>query len=199
MSPVEIIAAVATLVNVYLTAKNNVWCWIWGILAVVLYGYVFYISHLYSSMGLQALYYLPMQFYGWWVWLRCGPRRDNDLPIIRLSRRGFIFWFGINIPLATLLGYLMTFTGAELSYADALVTAMSVIAQYLLTHKYIENWILWILVDVLYAFYLLPLQGLYVSAILYLILLLMAVWGLLEWRRILRAQSAVTSEGAEHV
>jgi nicotinamide mononucleotide transporter len=198
MSPVEIIAALATLINVYLTAKNNVWCWICGVIAVVLYGYVFYVSHLYSSMGLQAFYYLPMQFYGWWVWLRWGPTRDNDLPITRLSRSRCIFWFGINLPLAALLGYLMTFTGAQLSYADALVTAMSIIAQYLLTYKYIENWVLWILVDLVYAFYLLPIQGLYVSAVLYLILLIMAIWGLREWSRILRGQSAVTSEDAVH-
>lgn len=190
MSPVEIIAAIATLINVYLTAKNNIWCWICGIIAVGLYGYVFYESHLYSSMGLQGLYYLPMQFYGWWVWLRCGPRRDNDLPITRLSRRRAIFWFGINLPLAALLGYLMTFTGAQLNYLDALVTVMSIVAQYLLTYKYLENWILWILVDVLYAFYLLPTQGLYVSAVLYLILLLMAIWGFVAWLRIMGRESA---------
>ena len=96
MSPVEIVAAIATLINVYLTAKNNIWCWPWGIVSVVLYGFVFYESHLYSSMGLQALYYLPMQFYGWWVWLRCGPKQDDDLPIAKLSFRGLLFWFGIN-------------------------------------------------------------------------------------------------------
>jgi nicotinamide mononucleotide transporter len=194
MSPVEMVAAVATLINVYLTAKNNIWCWPWGIVSVVLYGFVFYESRLFSSMGLQAFYYLPMQFYGWWVWLRCGPKRDDDLPITKLSFRVLLFWFGINLPLAALLGFLMTYTGAQLTYTDALVTAMSVTAQYLLTHKYIENWVLWILVDIVYAFYLLPKQGLYISAVLYLILLLLAVWGLIAWVRIMRKESARTDK-----
>jgi len=195
ISPVEIIAAFATIVNVYLASKNKISCWYWGMVSVVLYGYVFYNSKLYSSMGLQLLYYLPMQFYGLWSWRRGrskepsvndNPTQENELPITKLSLRGRLGWLGINIPLAGVLGYIMTHTGAELTYVDALATAMSVTAQYLLTHRIIENWVMWIGIDIIYAFYLLPVQGLYVSAGLYFILLIISSTGLWQWSRIMQ-------------
>jgi len=198
ISLAEGVAVAAIFINVYLTARNSIWCWIWGIIGVVLYGYVFFVSHLYSSMALQAIYYLPMQFYGWWVWLRYGPKRDNDLPIAKLSARGRIFWFGINLPAAAFLGYIMTYTDAQLTYTDALVTVMSITAQYLLTHKYIENWLLWIPVDIIYACYLLPKQGLYISAVLFFILLLMSIWGVLKWRRIMQRESTQKLTASTH-
>ncbi|HTE18394.1 MAG TPA: nicotinamide riboside transporter PnuC [Armatimonadota bacterium] len=194
MSAVEVVASVATLVNVYLILKNNTWCWIWGIVAVVLYGWVFYTGRLYSSMALQILYYLPMQFFGWWVWLRSGPRGQDDLPITRLSWPARIGWLALIVPVALLLGYLSARLGAALSYADAAATAMSIVGQYLLTRKRVENWVFWIAVDVLYAFYLLPQQGLWISAALYVILLGMAVAGLAEWLRIMRAEGVRTAE-----
>ena len=67
------------------------------------------------------------------------------------------------------------------SSTNAAVTAMSITAQYLLTHKRIENWILWIAVDVLYAFWIFPTQHLYVSAVLYFVLLVLAAIGLVQW------------------
>jgi len=197
-SPIEIIAALAIIVNVYLASKNKISCWYWGMVSVVLYGYIFYNSKLYSSMGLQLLYYLPMQFYGLWSWRKGRSQEpsasenatgENELLITKLSLRGRLGWLGINIPLAGILGYLMTHTGAELTYVDALATAMSVTAQYLLTHRIIENWVMWIGIDIIYAFYLLPVQGLYVSTGLYIILLIISSHGLWQWRRIMHSAS----------
>ena len=196
MSLIEVGAALATLINVYLTARNNIWCWIWGIASVLLYGYVFYMSRLYSSAGLQILFYLPMQFYGWWVWLRWGPAHNDDLPIARLKLITRVYWIGANLPIAIVLGFVMTYTGARLTYADALVSAMSVTAQILLTFKYIENWWLWIAVNSIYAFYLLPKQELYASTGLYSVLLFMAIYGLVEWNRIMRKQQGPASESS---
>ena len=198
ISPLELVAAGATIVNVYLATKNKISCWYWGIVSVSLYGYVFYQSRLYSSMGLQLLYYLPMQFYGWWMWTRGGkqtatssgdPAQERELPITRLSLKKRLGWIGINLPLAAALGYLMSHTGAQLTYLDALATAMSVTAQYLLTHRFIENWVLWITIDVIYAGYLLPQQGLYVSVGLYVILGILSSLGLRQWSRIKKGEA----------
>lgn len=104
-----------------------------------------------------------------------------------------VAWFAVNLPLAAGLGWLMSKAGAQQSYADALVTAMSVTGQILMTHKLVENWALWILVNALYAFYILPTQHLWVSAGLYVVLLVLAIQGLVGWRRI---RSGPTS-GAE--
>jgi len=198
ISPIEIIAAVATIVNVYLASKNKISCWHWGMVSVILYGYVFYNSKLYSSMGLQLLYYFPMQFYGLWSWRKGrfqepsaseNATGENELLITKLPLRGRLGWLGVNIPLAGVLGYIMAHTGAELTYVDALATAMSVTAQYLLTHRIIENWVMWIGIDIIYAFYLLPVQGLYVSAGLYFILLIISSTGLWQWSRIMHSAS----------
>lgn len=189
MSWTEFFAALTGMICVYLTIKNNIWCWPWGIVSVVLYGYVFYFSKLYSNMGLQILYYLPMQFFGWWVWLRAGPTKNNDLPISFLSQKARIGWLGVCVIGSVALGYVMSRTDAHLPYCDASLTVISVVAQYLQTYKRFENWILWFAVDVVYAAYLLPSQKLYLSTGLYAIFLIMAVMGMVEWWRIYVKQS----------
>jgi nicotinamide mononucleotide transporter len=183
LSPLEIAAAIATLVNVWLLVRNNIWTWAWGVASVVLYGIVFWRSRLWSSTGLQVLYYLPMQAYGWWIWLRAGPTHHDDLPITRLSARARMLWIFATLPMAALLGWGMSFTGAQQSMVDALVTAVSVTGQYLQTHKKIEHWFCWVIVNALYAFWLLPRQQLWVSALIYFILLGMALQGWRDWLR----------------
>jgi nicotinamide mononucleotide transporter len=183
LSPLEVAAAIATLVNVWLLVRNNIWTWAWGVASVVLYGVVFWRAKLWSSTGLQVLYYLPMQAYGWWVWMKAGPTHHDDLPITRLSVRGRLLWLLATLPLAALLGWAMSFTGAQQSMVDALVTAVSVSGQYLQTHKKIEHWFCWVAVNTLYAFWLFPRQHLWVSAALYLVLLVLALVGWRDWLR----------------
>ncbi len=183
LSPMEVAAAIATLVNVWLLVRNNIWTWAWGVASVILYGIVFWRARLWSSTGLQLLYYLPMQAYGWWIWLRAGPTRHDDLPITRLSTPARIAWTVATLPLAALLGWGMSFTGAQQSMVDALVTAVSVSGQYLQTHKKIEHWFCWVFVNAIYGFWLLPRQQLWVSAVIYLILLGFSVHGWRAWHR----------------
>ena len=189
LSPMEVAAAIATLVNVWLLVRNNIWTWAWGVASVVLYGVVFWRSKLWSSTGLQVLYYLPMQAYGWWVWLKAGPTHHDDLPITRLSARGRVLWTFATLPMAALLGWGMSFTGAQQSMVDALVTAVSVTGQYLQTHKKIEHWFCWVAVNAMYGLWLLPRQQLWVSSGLYLVLLALAIKG---WRDWLRAERSAT-------
>ena len=183
LSPMEVAAAIATLVNVWLLVRNNIWTWAWGVASVVLYGVVFWRSKLWSSTGLQVLYYLPMQAYGWWVWLKAGPTHHDDLPITRLSARGRVLWTFATLPMASLLGWGMSFTGAQQSMVDALVTAVSVTGQYLQTHKKIEHWFCWVAVNAMYGLWLLPRQQLWVSSGLYLVLLALAIKGWRDWLR----------------
>jgi len=183
LSPIEIAAAVTTLVNVWLLVRGNIWSWAWGAVSVILYGVVFYRSRLWSSTGLQVLYYLPMQFYGWWIWKRKGPTHDDDLPVTRLSSPARLLWVASVIPLAWLLGWGMGFVGAEQSKMDAVVTTLGITGLYLQSHKKIEHWYCWLVVNSVYGFWILPRQALYVSTLLYWILLWMAVQGWREWTR----------------
>ncbi|MES3034255.1 MAG: nicotinamide riboside transporter PnuC [Gemmatimonadota bacterium] len=190
MSPIEIAAALTTLVNVWLLMKGNIWTWAWGLVSVILYGIVFYQSRLWSSTGLQVLYYLPMQFYGWWVWKKRGPTHDDDLPVTRLTTQGRLRFLAAIVPLALLLGWGMGFTGAEQSMMDAFVTTLGITGLYLQSHKKIEHWYCWVVVNSVYGFWILPRQGLYVSTLLYWILLWMAVQGWREWVRAAAGQRA---------
>jgi nicotinamide mononucleotide transporter len=192
MSWIEAIAAVATLVNVYLVIRGSIWNWFWGVIAVVLYGWVFFKGQLYANMWLQLAYYLPMQAVGWWVWLRGGPKKHDDLPITTLPPRLKVTWLIAALPLSAAWGGLSLWLAVQLHQptpalpvllADALTTGLSVIGQILLTQKKIENWAVWVFVNVVYAFYLLPIQKLWISSGLYVILLGMAVHGWRIWQR----------------
>ena len=189
MSAAEIIASLTGLVNVWLTVKNSIWNWIWGIISVALFGCVFFQSRLYSNAGLQILYFLPMQFYGWWMWAQGGPKKSDDLPITLLSPRSRAAWSAVTLGLSVALGSLMSrYTHAALPYWDAAVTAMSIVGQYLLARKVFENWVLWLAVDLISVFYLFPKQQLNVTTGLYMVFLVLAIMGMVEWRGIMRAE-----------
>jgi nicotinamide mononucleotide transporter len=192
LSPIEWLAAVATLLNVYLVLKNSIWNWLWGVVAVALYAYVFWTGHLYSNMWLQVAFYLPMQAIGWWMWLRGGPQKNDDLPITSLSNKARLGWFAVSLPIAGAWGFAAWWLAVQAHQpipaipvlcADAFTTGMSVVGQILLTRKHIENWAWWVVVNVVYAGYLLPASGLWVSVGLYAILLVMAILGWREWQK----------------
>lgn len=194
MSWIEWVAAVTSFLCVWLTVRNNIWNWFWGFIGVVLYGVVFWNYKNYANCGLQILYFLPIQFIGWYVWLRCGPNKNDDLPVTLLSPRVRLGWSGATVALTGILWIglrmLPRFGMAPdpLPFADGLTTAMSIVAQYLQVHKKIENWWLWIAVDVIYSAYVFPVQKLYVSTVLYILFTLLAIKGSLDWVKILRAQ-----------
>lgn len=177
----EGLAAAATLVNVWLLVRASIWNWPWGAIAVVAYAVVFWRSRLWSSMALQLAYYLPMQLVGWWSWSRTGPAGDDDLPVTTLSPRARLAWVAGGAVLALALGGAMARLGAAQSWGDAGVTAASVVGQALMTRKKLEHWACWIVVNVTYAAWLLPRQGLWLSAALYAVLLVLAVRGWRTW------------------
>ncbi len=181
MSYFEIIASILGLISVWLLTKQNMWCWPTGILMVVMYIYIFYEARLYSDMLLQV-FFAVMQVYGWYYWHK-GIHENKTLVVKFLSLREIIFWAISVILFAGLLGLLMKkYTNADLPYIDATTAAMSVIAQWLMTKKIIENWILWIIADVIYVgmyFY----KGLYATSILYFIFLGLAILGFMEWKK----------------
>ena len=187
-SPVEILASLTGLISVYLTVRNKIANWPWGIVSVLLFGWLFWSSRLYSDAGLQILYFLPMQFYGWWLWKKAGPQQNDDLPVTLLSPAGRAGGLAITVFLALGLGYIMsTHTNAALPYWDASLTAASIVAQYLDARKKLESWLIWIAVDLVSVFYLYPKQHLYVTTGLYALFLVLAVAGLIRWGKLARA------------
>ena len=185
MSLLEWIAAIAGAISVYLSARENIWSWPTAIINVGLYIVVFRDAGLYSDMGLQVVY-LVLSIYGWYEWLYGGKNR-SALHVSRASTRewliatpvALLFWLG-------LARYTATLPGVALPYLDSGLTTLSLVAQWMMTRKILENWVLWIVADVVYVpMYLY--KGLPVTAALYAIFLALAVLGLRSWWRSYRA------------
>ncbi|HVD92427.1 MAG TPA: nicotinamide riboside transporter PnuC [Vicinamibacterales bacterium] len=178
----EKIAVAAGLANVYLTVRQNIWCWPVGVVMVSLYIYIFFQAKLYSDAGLNV-FFLVMQFYGWYEWTRGPVEHARSLrPVTRLSRRGGIVTIAGVLAGTVVLGTGMhQHTDAALPYPDAFTTMLSVFAQFLMTRKILENWTLWMIADVIYiGVYLI--KSLYWTAGLYVVFLVLCVQGYREWK-----------------
>jgi nicotinamide mononucleotide transporter len=176
---VESAAVAITLACVWLTGEQNVWGWPTGIAGSFLYLYIFRRSRLYSDVLLQG-YFIVTSVYGWYAWTH-GSSPAGDLAITRLTPAAAVAWLAVLAGGAAALGAVMKrYTRAALPFWDASIAVGSVIAQYQLTEKILENWILWIAVDAV-ATGVYAARRLYLTAALYAVLLLLAARGLLEW------------------
>jgi nicotinamide mononucleotide transporter len=188
---IEAVASVCGLLCVWLTVRQNIWCWPVGLVMVTLYAWIFYQARLYSDVLLQLIY-IVLQFYGWAQWLRGGPR-ESPLPVTRLTGSSLAIWLAVGGVGTALLGGLMArLTNAALPYWDAAITVLSLIAQYLLARKVLENWLFWITVDVL-AIGVYAVKELYLTAVLYAVFLVLATWGWIAWRQCQAAQAFGTA------
>ena len=181
MLPTELVAVVLTLAAVYLTTRQNIWCWPLGMASVTLYALVFHQARLYADMGLQGLYF-ALAVYGWWAW-RHGGEDHAELEVSLTSSRARVVLAAIGVLAGITLGQILNrFTDASLPFMDSILTSFSIIAQWMQTRKRLEAWLVWLAVDVFYVGLFLY-KGLYPTAGLYAIFLYLAVLGFVEWRR----------------
>lgn len=185
MSWTEIVASLLGVVNIVLLVRRSIWNYPFGIVMVTLYGVVFFEARLFSDALLQVFFFV-VQVYGWWVWYHA---RDSEglVKIELMSMRSRIVWAAVIVVATVAEGwYLANYTTDSAPWMDANTTAMSVVAQYLLSIRKIENWILWIVTDVvqigLYYW-----KGLYPTTGLYMLFLVLSCVGLYEWQREWRA------------
>ena len=184
ISWVELIGTIFGIAGVWLTVKEKILCFPVGIVNVALYAWLFFHSRLYADALLQ-LVYIILLIYGWYSW-RNGRRNDSQLPVTKTSVQTSIFLSLICI-LSTLgLGIFFKYnTNASLPYIDSLTTSMSLIAQWMIAKKRIENWIVWIVADVIYVgMYLF--KHLYLTSVLYFIFIILAIIGWQQWKKDLK-------------
>lgn len=144
---IEAIAVIFGLLCVWLTIRQNIWCWPTGLIQVLLYIIIFYNALLYSDMLLHVVY-VAMQIYGWYHWLY-GGKEKTELKVSVLPVTIFLIWIVAGILSTFAWGYLMgNYTNAAVPYADSITTIMSLIAQWLMARKRLESWFFWIAVDV---------------------------------------------------
>lgn len=184
MSPLELVAAVVGAVSVWLSVRQHIWSWPTAIVNVVLYSVVFFQARLYADMGLQVIYAI-LSVYGWYEWLHGGENR-TQLHVTRTGPRLGIALAGIALVGAVALGTLLRHaTDAALPFMDSFLSSTSLVAQWMMTKKKLEHWLVWIFVDVLYVGMFI-FKGLFLTAGLYAVFLALAVKGFIDWRRSMR-------------
>ena len=186
MSSLELVAALFGAVSVYLSVRQNIWSWPTAIVNVGLYALVFFQAKLYADMGLQVIYAV-LSVYGWYEWLYGGENRTT-LRVTRTGARVGALLALIALTGAALLGVaLRGATDATLPFMDSFLSSTSLVAQWMMTRKKLENWLVWIGVDVLYVGMFIY-KHLYITAALYTVFLALAVRGFVDWRRSMTMQ-----------
>lgn len=188
MSPIEAVAAALVIANQWLLVRRSLWNFAFGIAGVAAYAWVFFDARLYSDALLQ-LFFLVVQLYGWRRW--AGRKaRDGDVAVLRMSAAAQVRWLVAIAALTAGWGWLMhRFTDAAAPWLDAGVAMTSVAAQILLMRQRIENWYLWIAVNIM-SVGLYASRGLYVTMVLYVGMLVLSLVALVAWRRAERVQHA---------
>jgi nicotinamide mononucleotide transporter len=176
----EIAGFLATLIGIWLTTRRLLICWPVVLAADVIYLIVFYRAKLFSDALLQV-FFVVFTLYGWWHWWR-GVREDGEVRVVSLSLRGWIAGLTAGALGSVLLGWLMVRVGAALPHLDAALTSYSLVASWWQARKHTANWWLWIVVNVVYIGEYLY-KDLRPTAALYLLLVILAVMGLVDWRR----------------
>jgi nicotinamide mononucleotide transporter len=184
----EFSAVLVGIVSVFLSVRQNIWSWPTALVNVALYSVVFYQSGLYSDMGLQVVYF-ALSLYGWYEWLY-GGAGHTTLSVSRTPRRTWLILSVTGLAFWAVDGALTSrLPGVAVPYIDAATATTSLVAQYMMTRKLLENWIVWIVVDVAYVA-LFIWRGLYLTAVNYAVYLVLAVLGYLAWKRSLNAAAA---------
>jgi nicotinamide mononucleotide transporter len=187
-SLLEIIGVITGILCVYLAAKNNIWNWPIAIVSVGIYIVIFLEAKLYADTGLQV-YFLAMNIYGWWFWSR-KPADAPKVPVKRISKKEILLsLLGIGVFTAFIGFFLYHKTDAAFPFVDSFCTACSLVAQIFLARKVVENWLIWIFVDIIYVGVYLA-KGLHLTAGMYALYIYIALMGYLAWRKEFNQQKA---------
>lgn len=186
----ERISTLTGLIYIVLSVRQNPLCWPFGIVSVGIWMVVVFTGRLYMDAFLQ-LVYVVLGFYGWYQWLRGG--RDNTPLAVRTVSRGLwlrlaVMAVAVTIPLGLLSQHVLE---ASFPWWDTVTTVISLIAQYLLARKYLENWLLWIVADAIYVWIYLA-KGWPGYSMLMAVYTFMAVLGFLGWWKSMKADRATT-------
>ena len=184
----DIVTTALGLAYILMEYKANVWMWAVGFAMQTLGIVLYYQKGLYADCGME-FYYLAMTVYGYWKWIHGTPTKEA-LPIRYFPKRLVFPWLAIIAAIWGIIYWLLvTFTNSNVPLADSFTTALSIVGIWALAHKYLEQWFIWIVVDVvtcgLYFYKDIPFK-----ASLYGLYVVIAVFGYMKWRRMMQALTA---------
>ena len=181
----EIIGTIVGLVYLWLEYKASIYLWIASIIMPAIYIFVFYEAGLYADYSIN-IYSLGAAAYGWWVW-KYGNRKDasQELPITHMPKHSWLKAAIMYVAAQFLIVWiLIAYTDSNVPWWDAFTTALSIVGMWMLARKYIEQWGVWIVVDVVCAG-LYIYKELYFTAALYAFYALIAVFGYRKWKQLM--------------
>nr|WP_294849457.1 nicotinamide riboside transporter PnuC [uncultured Sphingomonas sp.] len=181
MPTMEMVAVTLGIINVALVVKRSIWNYPFGLAMVALYFVIFLETKLYSDVILQ-LFFFVIQIYGWWAWSR-APQVDHGVAVTNMANDARIRWIAATVFASLAWGLIMhRFTDAAAPFVDATVAGLSVAAQFLQSLRRVECWMLWIAADAV-AIGLYAWKGLALTSGLYGLFLILAIVGLIDWRK----------------
>lgn len=180
----EWIAVITSILYVIFMSFHKITAWYFAGISSTIYIFICFHSNLFLEAFLQV-FYVVMAIYGWYSW----NSKAQTQKLKRLSIKSHLLFFGIGIIISFLLGWIFSVWTPQASpYLDAFIFVFSIIATYQATQSIIENWLLWIIID-LAAIYIFGLRELYLTSFLYLIYSLMSVIGYFTWLKIYKTQT----------
>ncbi len=184
----EALAVLLGIAYLLLAMRESLWCWYAGFASTAIFLVIFWDVRLLMEAGLQV-YYLVMSVYGWWHW-RQGATEETPLPIRRWSLSQHVAAAALIILAAGLSGSLLSsHTDAALPYMDSFTTWGSILTTWMVARKILENWLYWLVIDSV-SIYLYLNRELYLTALLFAVYLVIAVFGYLRWRQHFLQQSS---------
>lgn len=185
-SALEVVAVVAAIAYLVLAIRQNIWCWLFAAVSTAIYVWLFIVAKLYMESVLNG-FYLVMAGYGWYSWTT-GRKGDQELPVVVWSPgRHASAIAGISV-LSVATGWLLSRTDAAFPYVDSATTWFAIWATYLVACKVLENWWYWLVID-LVSILVYWSRDLELTAMLFLVYVVMIPFGMARWTRSWRNQA----------
>ena len=184
----DITTTILGLAYILLEYRASIWMWAVGAVMQLLGIVLYYQKGLYADCGME-FYYLGMTAYGFIMWRMGKPKESKELPIRHFEKKYILPWTGIALALWFVIWYLLShFTDSTVPVADAFTTALSLVGIWALAHKYLEQWLVWIAVDVVTC-WLYFTKDIPFKASLYGLYVVIAIAGFRRWHRMMKASS----------
>ena len=187
-SPLEMAAVIAAILYLLLAIRENIWCWLFAGISTAIYVYLFVTAQLYMESALNVFYFV-MAVYGFAVWYR-GHTPEHELPVTKWRLSTHAIAIAAILLLSLCSGYLLdTRTDAAFPYIDSLTTWSAIWATFLIARKVLENWWYWLVIDVASIFIYWS-RDLQLTALLFVVYVIMIPFGLISWTRSWREAQA---------
>jgi nicotinamide mononucleotide transporter len=178
---VEVCGTLTGFLYLGFSIRQHYLTWPAGLLNALFYVAVFFSSKIYADMTLQ-FYYVAISIYGWWSWHNTSASGHS----LEVSRTCIDLWLKlvtVFILLFAVISYILVrYTDSTVPYWDAVTTALSIVATWMLARKKIEHWLVWVLVDAV-SIGLFIVKELYPTTLLFVVYTILAVYGYFEWKK----------------